>query len=114
MMTIEEKIEVIKAFDEGREVEIYDEHYGNGKWRMKTNGDFWDFDANKYRVKPQPTRLEVANDFFEKTFGIKNEFNNHTCIGNGYFPCTECEAHKEGLCKIEKWWNEEFIGGENV
>lgn len=106
MMTTEEKIEVIKAFDEGKKIEIYDEH--NGKWRMKAAGDFWDFDTNKYRVKPQPTRLEVANEFFEKAFGIKNEFDEHSCIGNGYITCAKCPAHKEGICKTEKWWNEEW------
>ena len=96
-MTTEEKIEVIRASDEGKEIEIYDEHYE--KWRRKCTNEFWDFGIYKYRVKPIPTRLDVANEFFEKTFGVKNAFDEKSCVVNSSMPCDKCVAHKEGLCK---------------
>nr|DAK13451.1 MAG TPA: hypothetical protein [Caudoviricetes sp.] len=49
MMTLEEKIEVIKAFSEGKLVEIYTIH---GRWETKVN-DVWDFKKCIYRIKPQ-------------------------------------------------------------
>lgn len=103
-MTTEEKIEVIRAFDEGKEVEIYNEYYD--KWSKKDTRDFWDFKNNKYRVKPQPTRLDVANEFWEKTFGFKNAFNKEICINmESILDCVECEAYKNGECESESWWN---------
>lgn len=100
-MTTEEKIEIIKAFDEGKEIEIY----LDGKWYDKGNNSFWDFRFNKYRVKPHPTRLEVANEFFEKTFGVKNAFDESNCIAHCCTPCSECVAYKDGGCDVENWWN---------
>ena len=51
MMTLEEKIKVIKAFSEGKSVEIYTIH---GWWEPKVQ-DVWDFEKCKYRIKPEAT-----------------------------------------------------------
>mgnify|MGYP004681013961 CR=1 FL=1 len=48
-MTTEEKIEVIKAYSEGKAIEIYSKF--SEKWLDKTF-DIWDFDMEEYRVKP--------------------------------------------------------------
>lgn len=48
-MTTEEKIEVIKAFSEGKPVEIYT---ASGEWETKVI-DAWDFKKCIYRVKPE-------------------------------------------------------------
>lgn len=103
-MTLEEKIEVIRAFNEGKEIQVYDEHYE--KWRRKCTDDFWDFNIYKYRVKPQPTiptRLEVANELYEKTFGIAGRFTKHTCIAQNCKDCPLKEQHP--CCDVESWWN---------
>lgn len=108
MMTTEEMIEVLQAYKEGKKIEMFVKTMG--KW-VEVKVPLWNFYDCVYRVKKNPTRLDVANEFFEKVFGIKIDLDEHTCIGNGYVTCAECPAHKEGLCKPEKWWNEEFIGG---
>lgn len=99
-MTTEEKIEIIRAFDEGKEVEFY-VNVDEG-WCKKTRG-VWDFEHTKYRIKPQPTRLEVANDFFEKTFGISGKFTKHSCLANN---CEDCPLKgQHPCCDVESWWN---------
>ncbi|QPH88712.1 hypothetical protein [Campylobacter concisus] len=50
-MTTEGKMEVIKAFSEGKPVEIYTIH---GWWETKVN-DVWDFQKCIYRIKPEET-----------------------------------------------------------
>lgn len=110
-MTIDEMIEVLQAYKEGKKIEMFVKT--RGEW-VEVKKPLWNFFDCVYRVKKNPTRLDVANEIFEKTFGIKNKFTKRSCIGNSYIECAECEAYKEGLCKIEKWWNEEFIGGEYV
>ena len=57
-MTLEEKIEVIKAFSEGKAVEIYTIH---GWWEPKVQ-DVWDFEKCKYRVKPEQIFKFKVND----------------------------------------------------
>ena len=100
-MTTEEKIEVIRAFDEGKEIEFYD----GEEWCKKTTNS-WDFEFFEYRIKPQPTRLDAANEFWEKTFGVKNAFDESTCIMNCSTQCCKCVAYKNGEgCVVEKWWN---------
>ena len=49
-MTLKEKIEVIRAYDEGKEVQVLTPE----GWSYITN-DIWDFKYNEYRVKPDET-----------------------------------------------------------
>ena len=48
MMTTEEKLEVVKAYSEGKVIEIYSKY--SNEWLDK-KFDIWDFDTEKYRVK---------------------------------------------------------------
>jgi len=53
-MTLEEKIEIIKAFSEGKPVEGCNKEVG--LWEDKVY-DIWDFDDCKYRIKPETTHF---------------------------------------------------------
>lgn len=57
-MTLEEKLKVIKAFSEGKPVEIYTIH---GWWEPKVQ-DVWDFNKCIYRVKPEASAKFKAGD----------------------------------------------------
>ncbi|WP_462109673.1 hypothetical protein [Campylobacter concisus] len=58
-MTLEEKIEIIKAFSEGKPVEGCNKEVG--LWEDKVY-DIWDFDDCKYRIKPETTTKFKAGD----------------------------------------------------
>ena len=91
MMTLEEKIEVIKAYAEGKAVEVYDED--SDEWFAKQR-NVWDFEEGKYRIKPKETAkfavgdvlvftraAETSNPTMYKVIGIQQdyyEFNNMT------------------------------------
>ena len=63
MMTIEEKIEVIRAFSEGKPVEICN---NLGEWETKTK-DVWDFRQCIYRIKPEAsTKFSVGDTVVRK------------------------------------------------
>ena len=51
-ITLEEKIEVIRAYAEGKPVEVYDKD--DNKWYAH-RFDAWDFEDFKYRIKPDKT-----------------------------------------------------------
>lgn len=51
-MTLEEKLEVIKAYAEGKVVEVYTEDRGEGHAKQH---DIWDFEYSQYRIKPEET-----------------------------------------------------------
>lgn len=57
-MTLEEKLEVIKAYAEDKAVEIYTIH---GWWEPKVE-DVWDFNKCIYRVKPEATTKFKVGD----------------------------------------------------
>lgn len=58
-MTLEEKIEVVRAFSEGKPVEGCNKEVG--LWEDKVY-DIWDFDDCKYRIKPDETTKFKAGD----------------------------------------------------
>ena len=58
-MTLEEKIEVIKAYAEGKAVEVYDEDSGEGLTKQR---DVWDFEYSQYRIKPEATTKFKVGD----------------------------------------------------
>ncbi len=49
MITTEEKIELIRAYAEGKTVDVYDTIFQ--RWFAKGT-DTWDFDREKYRIRP--------------------------------------------------------------
>lgn len=58
-MTLEEKIEVIKAFSEGKPIEVYNED--EDVWEAKIYDD-WNFEEGKYRKKPEAAAKFKAGD----------------------------------------------------
>ena len=58
-MTLEEKFELLKAYKEGKRVEVYDP--ASNKWCEKIN-DIWDFKYGQYRIKPSDTFKFKVND----------------------------------------------------
>lgn len=51
-MSIDEMIEVLHAFKDGKEIEYF---YANKKWvDVDTNFTQFDFSEGEYRIKPQP------------------------------------------------------------
>lgn len=70
-MTLREKIEVMKAFERGEEIEC--KYSGSLDWFTVTakNPEFrWDGD--NYRIKPKPKQIVVIEKWlFEDKFGIK-------------------------------------------
>lgn len=58
-MTLKEKIEIIKAFSEGKPVEGCNKEVD--LWEDKVY-DIWDFDDCKYRIKPDETTKFKAGD----------------------------------------------------
>lgn len=58
-MTLEEKFELLKAYKEGKRVEVYDKIMDT--WYAKAC-DVWDFDDGRYRIKPNHTFKFKVND----------------------------------------------------
>lgn len=58
-MTLEEKIEVIRAYDEGKEVEVYTPYIAYWK---PLKDDIWNFEIYQYRIKPKRTFKFKVND----------------------------------------------------
>lgn len=58
-MTLKEKIEVIKAYAEGKAVEVYDEDSDEG---LAKKHDIWDFEYSQYRIKPEATTKFKVGD----------------------------------------------------
>ena len=48
-MTLEEKIEILTAYKEGKTIETYDK--ASNEWCEKIH-DIWDFEYGQYRIKP--------------------------------------------------------------
>lgn len=59
MMTLEEKIEVIKAYAEGKPIEFFSKFHNN--WFDKIH-DIWYFEEREYRIKPEETAKFKAGD----------------------------------------------------
>lgn len=59
MITLEEKIEVIKAYAEGKPIEFFSKFHNN--WFDKIH-DIWYFEEGEYRIKPEETAKFKAGD----------------------------------------------------
>lgn len=108
-MTTEEKIEVMQGYIDGKQIQVrYRQYYMLSEWSDCTLVPTWDWSTREYRIKPQPTRLEVANEVWEKTFSIKNAFDNKNCP-HPAFPCYKCLIKdKDGICSKKQWWSEPY------
>lgn len=105
-MIIDEMIEVLQAYKEGKEIELFD--VTANEWIVITN-PLWNFKDCDYRVKKNPTRLEVANKLWKDTFGIDKRFGKDSCIA---YDCEFCPIKGEP-CQLKgcrDWWNEEYKG----
>lgn len=58
-MTLEEKIEVIKAYAEGKPIEFFSKFHNN--WFDKIH-DIWYFEEGEYRIKPEAAAKFKAGD----------------------------------------------------
>ena len=54
--------EIVKACEEGREVEFRKVDSTEGWSRKTMNPGWWGFRENEYRVKPEKVRIEVRRD----------------------------------------------------
>ena len=64
-MTLKEKLEVIKAYAEGKTVEVYDEDSDEG---LAKQHDIWDFEYSQYRIKPDETpKFKVGDKIVYKS-----------------------------------------------
>ena len=62
MKTIEEKIAVMQAFKDGKEIEVY--HIAKKGW-FETNDPAWDWSITDYRVKEEPKEPQYVPFTFE-------------------------------------------------
>lgn len=100
MKTTKEMIKVMEAYENDKEIEMYERK--TSSWK-RVNVPMWNWAENDYRVKPEPTRLEVANKFWKDTFGFEG-FDIFDCPQPHGTPC--CKNCAIGGClKKEKWWN---------
>ena len=58
-MTLEEKLEVIRGYAEGKPIEVYNED--ENVWETKIYDD-WNFEEGKYRIKPEAVAKFKAGD----------------------------------------------------
>lgn len=58
-MTLEKKFELLKAYEEGKRIEVYDTM--SNKWREKLQ-DIWDFNYCQYRIRSNDTLKFKVND----------------------------------------------------
>lgn len=61
-MTLDEKIEILKAYSDGKTVEELVENCGMTYWRPVTQ-DNWYFELNQYRIKPNSEPKFKAGEF---------------------------------------------------
>ncbi|WXG60595.1 hypothetical protein VB002_02975 [Campylobacter concisus] len=108
-MTLKEKIEVIRAYAEGKPVEVYVKSIN--QWINKSENR-WDFEEGKYRIKPnEATKFKVGDRLVYKsdedyTGGILvfevTRVTKKSCILDG------------SMEKTHKFMKEEFIDERDV
>lgn len=73
-ITLEEKLEVIRGYAEGKPIEVYNED--ENVWETKIYDD-WNFEEGKYRIKPSEatTKFKVGDTLvFMRVAGEPNPF----------------------------------------
>ena len=64
-MTIDEKISVMQAFKEGKEVEFIMKNYSIAVWKPIFGTPVWNFQECDYRAKPEPEPPKYVPFTFE-------------------------------------------------
>lgn len=70
-MTTKEKIEVMKAYEDGKTIQAYD--LEQNKW-VNCHNPTWNWDTLDYRIKPEPT-YRLYKDTAEMIEDFKKRFN---------------------------------------
>lgn len=97
-MTLDEKIEILKAYSEGKTVEELVESCGMTYWRQVTQ-DNWYFELNQYRIKPNSEpKFKVGNILLDLGEEGKANPSLYRCTGvsnNWYYFDGGIERTKE-------------------
>ena len=110
-ITLEEKIEVIKAYSEGKVIEIYSKY--SNKWLDK-KFDIWDFDTEKYRIRLDHTFKFKVNDVLvykgdadkssPNLYTVMNIDNNGYTLNGDEFEKSPSIIEKEYINKRDVLW----------
>ena len=110
-ITLEEKIEVIRAFSEGKPVEGYNKEVG--LWEDKVY-DIWDFDNNLYRIRYEQTFKFKVNDNLvyrrddnnpsPTIYTVMNIDNNGYTLNGGEFEKSPSVIEKEYISERDVLW----------
>ena len=78
-MTIDEQIEVMRAFQDGKKIQFTSVANKDMVW-LDTDNPTWDFSSYNYRIKPEGRRPYISSeemvDDFRKRFNVK-DWPNH-------------------------------------
>lgn len=80
-MELDEMIEVLQAFKDGKKIEVELTPVDGGVWTVANNPN-WNFSNNKYRIKPQPTREEITAKWIDEnkiSVGSKVKIIGNSC-----------------------------------
>lgn len=110
-MTLEEKFELIKAYKEGKKVEVFDK--ASNMWYEK-NCDVWDFEYGQYRIKFDPTFKFKVNDTLvckedastpsPTIYTVMTIDNNGYTLNMGEFEKSPSIIEKEYLSERDVLW----------
>jgi len=106
-------IEVLKAFEEGKDIEVFD----NNRHVTVINPLFtaFNFDKYEYRIKPQPTYIPYTwgdRDLFrDKWIRLKTAQNEHRINFIGDYDVASCANWESPKTLIDLFNNYEFIDG---
>ena len=110
-MTLKEKIEVIKAYAEGKIVEAYNED--NDRVLVKQH-DVWDFEYDQYRIKPNDTFKFKVNDVLvyrgdadkpsPNLYTVMDIDNNDYTLNGDEFEKSPAIIEKEYISKRDVLW----------
>lgn len=110
-MTLEEKFELLKAYKEGKRVEVYDTM--SNKWCEKIH-DIWDFKYGQYRIKSTHTFKFKVNDNLvyrgdantpsPTIYTVMNVDNNGYTLNMGEFEKSPSIIEKEYISERDVLW----------
>ena len=118
MKTLKEKIEVMQAFLDGKEIEIYNDVVDPCYWESIANPEFnWEY--NDYRIKPEPVQVPFNISDYESRLGkkmrhVKQKFT-------GILTCVEVDkltiGNKDFLIQFAtphlQWYNDLLTSWES-
>lgn len=109
-MNIDEIIEVLQAYKEGKEIEVCE--IGTNNW-MQIDYPGWNFDLKKYRVKKNPTNLEIANKLIKEAFGVEDFFDTTDCPIRNCNYCEDLKIPTKDCAECITWWEKEYKEMQN-